>query len=329
MTTTLTGVSRKRVLITVNPGLMGGEDFYTINALVAALDENCELTIATVGDYDFDSRKVRGWRRIAEGKFEDLGMLVPHADLWIVYSDGYWLDARTLGFKSRMDFYKAQIDLHYYHLACGNVGMIVNSLASEQTTLKSWLAAPEISDASIIPTYCPHNFDELRDLKKEKGIVVAKPVWGGAMLGISRLATDADMDSFQAALNVDHPYTTMESYCFQDYAPDPVEKRFYIAGGKCVGARHLTGRLVPWGTDDNERGCLYDERIDDHSRDRAAVDRLLKLSDLTMGSIDFVGPRINEINGGGTVFTYRENNAMVLDFRQPLVDSFLQILTRL
>ena len=42
-----------------------------------------------------------------------------------------------------------------------------------------------------------------------------------------------------------------------------------------------------------------------------------------MGSIDFVGSRINELNGGGTVFTYEDQED--LDFRQALVDSFLQI----
>lgn len=315
-----------RVLITVNPGLVSGENLPTVSALVSALDEHCDLTIAPVDGYDFYSKKVRAFRRTPQGKFEETGMVVPEADLWIVYSDGFWLDAKALGFRRRMDFHQAQIDLHEHHLAKGNVRMIINSPAAEERTLKSWLATLDPGATSVIPTYCLRSFAEVRDLRKKKGALIAKLAWGGAMKGLRRLACDADVDAFEAAVQADHPYNTIQSFCFQDYAPAAVEKRFYIAGGQCIGTRQLTGRWLPWRAGDNEQARRYDERTEGYCSDLAAVERLVALSELTVGSIDFVGSRINEVNGGGTVFTYEDHED--LDFRQALVDSFLQIVKR-
>ena len=119
------------------------------------------------------------------------------------------------------------------------------------------------------------------------------------MIGTKKLASDNDVHAFQQELNADAPYTTLQDYCFQDYTPNELEKRFWIAGGKVVGGRLLYGRKVPWGTDENEQGYLYDAQTEGYQGDRAAVEKLIELSGLTVGSIDFIGPLINEINGCG------------------------------
>ncbi len=319
-------INRKRVLITVNPGVIRHENHHTISAIIDALDFKFDLKMATVGDYDFHSKRVRTFKR-TRGKFQDLGMLVPEADLWIVYSDGYWLDARTLGFKQRMDFYKAQVDLHYHHLARGNVRRVLNSIDSEQRTLKSWLARFH-DDESVIRTYCPSNISDLKDLRREYRTIVAKPSWGGAMMGVVKLCTDADVDILASKIDCDHPYTTIESYCVQTYIPEQVEKRFFVAGGECIGARRLTGRPLPWRPEDNERGYLYEEGTQEYDRDLAAANRILRQSGLTVGSIDFVGTKINELNGGGTVFGYAEGGRFIVDFRERLTDSLLTLIDR-
>ncbi len=296
---------------------------------MSALDKTTDLTVATVGDYDFSSKKVRAYKRIKYGKFEEIGMVAPKADLWIVYSDGYWLDARALGFKKRIDFFRSQVDLHMHHLSNHNVDLIVNEPLAEKRTLKSWFSTLDANKTGVIPTVDLQNIDEVRQLRQLKDVIVAKLSWGGAMMGTKKLGSDDDVDAFKKELSEDAPYTSLKDYCFQDYAPSPSEKRFWIAGGKVVGARLLFGRRVPWETHGNEKGYLYDEQTEGYARDRAAVENLLKLSDLKVGSIDFIGPMINEINGCGTVFTYFQEKDLLLDFRKPMVDSFLQILNQL
>lgn len=314
-----------RVLITVNPGLVRGEKLPTIGTLVAALHAKCDLTIAPIDGYDFKEKEVRAFKAATDGSLCDIGLLVPQADLWIIYSDGFWLDARTMGFARRMDFHRAQFDLYEHHLEKGTVGLFVNSLPAEQRTLKSWLATLDPAETSVIPTYCVSTFEELRALRSERGELIAKLTWGGAMKGLRRLTCDADIDLFHEALAADYPYLTIESFCFQDHLPAAVEKRFYIAGGKCIGARQVTGRWLPWRSAGNEQARRYDDGGEAYRLERAAAERLAALAGLTVGSVDFVGSRINEINGGGTVFTYED--AQELDFRQVLADFFVNLVT--
>lgn len=312
-----------RVLVTVNPGLVGGEKVPTIRTLVAALDAKCDLTIAPVDDFDFRQKKVRAFKAAGDGSFCDIGMIAPQADLWIIYSDGFWLDAKAMGFARRMDFHRAQFDLYEHCLEKGTVRAFVNSLAAEQRTLKSWLATLDPGETSIIPTYCVSTFEELRALRGQKGELIAKLTWGGAMKGLRRLTCDADIDSFEQAMALDEPYLTIESFCFQEYLPSEVERRFYIAGGKCIGARQVTGRWLPWRTAGSDQARRYDDATETYRAERMAAERLAGLAGLTVGSVDFVGSRINEINGGGTVFTYEDDPD--LDFRQVLADSFVQL----
>lgn len=320
---------RKRVLITINPGLIAGKRFPTIRTLVSSLDETTDLLVAPVGQYDFQSKKIRAYRRVKHGKFEDLGMLLPAADLWIIYSDGYWLDAAAMGFRKRIDFYESQNRLHQHHLDQGNVAMIVNEPRVEARTLKRWFADLDHRETGVIPTVVVENVQQLRELRASKEVIVAKLSWGGAMMGTTKLTNDKDVDHFAEDLEKVAPYLAWSDYCFQDYVSSSAEKRFYVAGGKVVGARLLLGRSTPWEKKGKEQGYLYDEKTDGYDTDYGFVKKMLELSGLIVGSIDFIGTLINELNSGGTVFTYFEGRELLLDFRQDLVDSFHKLLIQL
>jgi len=113
--------AKKRVLLTVNPFLVTGKRMMTQRSLVTTLDRHADLVIATAGDYDFAQGLVRAYRRVRGGRFEELGMIAPAADLWIVYSDGYYLDHRPRGFARRMDFFHAQNNFHQHFVAAGTL----------------------------------------------------------------------------------------------------------------------------------------------------------------------------------------------------------------
>src|SRR4051812_12361488 len=153
--------AKKRVFLTVNPFLVTGKRMMTQRSLVTALDREADLIVVTAGDYDFKKGLVRAYRRVRGGKFEELGMIAPAADLWIVYSDGYYLDHRSRGFARRLDFFRAQIDFHQSFVARGSVGRVINEPAAEAKTLKSWFAGLNPADHRIIPTHLASSFDEV------------------------------------------------------------------------------------------------------------------------------------------------------------------------
>src|SRR5919106_5784602 len=139
-------VTRRGVLMTVGPGLVAGKRHMTQRSLVTALDKCADLLVVPVSGYDFANGRVRAYRRIRGGRFEAVGMIAPVADLWIVYSDGYYLDHRALGFARRRDFFDAQADFHQRQLDAGNVGRMINEPAVEARTLKSWFAGLTAED---------------------------------------------------------------------------------------------------------------------------------------------------------------------------------------
>src|SRR5919106_5947623 len=134
-------VTRRGVLMTVGPGLVAGKRHMTQRSLVTALDKCADLLVVPVSGYDFANGRVRAYRRIRGGRFEAVGMIAPVADLWIVYSDGYYLDHRALGFTKRRDFFRAQMEFHQAAVDTGRVARVVNEPHVEARTLKSWLAS--------------------------------------------------------------------------------------------------------------------------------------------------------------------------------------------
>jgi hypothetical protein len=63
-------------------------------------------------------------------------------------------------------------------------------------------------------------------------------------------------------------------------------------------------------------------------QDLAAAERLCKLSGISVGAIDFIGDRINEINGAGTVMTTMDtsNRRVFIDTRPAFIQYLLELL---
>lgn len=321
--------AKKRVLLTVNPQLVSGQRFMTQRSLVTALDKHADLLVLTAGDYDFDKGLVRAYRRIRGGKFEDAGMVAPSADLWIVYSDGYYLDHRALGFATRSRFFDAQIEFHQKQLDAGNVGRVINEPAVEARTLKSWFTGLDPTDHRIIPTRLFSCMDEIYDFQKAAGAIVAKLDWGGAGVGAHRLSSESDVRRFEQRL-AEARDTDLSDYCFQPYQPGD-EKRMWFVAGRFVAGRKCRGRNTPWSdrTEDYDVYPYDSADTDGFPADLEAAQRLCDLAGLNVGSIDFIGDRINDINGGGTIFTEYRNWRCIVDARPALVRYFVDLLQTL
>jgi hypothetical protein len=320
---------KKKVLLTLNPLITEGRRFSTMRRLIRMLDSCCDLLLIPISGYDFKRGQVATYRRVQDGSFAKAGMITPRADLWIVYSDGFYLDQRTFGFRLRRDYFKAQLSFHQRQLKNGNVRLLINSPAAEARTLKSWLATLDFQKLRILPTYLFSGFAEVYDFTRAHETIVAKLNWGGANVGVEKLRGEAAVREFQRRLK---RYTDrdLSDYCFQPYCRGD-EKRFWFAGGKHLAARIIHGRETPWSDDAEDfRVGTYDaDSSRAFARDLAAAQRLYDLSGISVGSVDFIGGRINEVNGGGTVLTTYRYKKMIIDNRPAFLEYIQGVLNSL
>lgn len=320
--------AKKRVLLTVNPYLVTGKRMMTQRSLVTALDRHADLVLATAGDYDFANGLVRAYRRTRGGKFEELGMIAPAADLWIVYSDGYYLDHRARGFARRRDFFRAQVEFHQKLLDAGNIGRVINEPAVEMRTLKSWLSSLDSAAYRVIPTRLFSSFDEVHDFRKEEGAIVAKLDWGGAGTGAQRLLSESDVRRFEQRLAEGGEHE-LSDYCFQPFRAGD-EKRMWFAGARFVAGRKRHGGKTPWSDSTDEYDVHpYGTGMQGFAADLQAAERLCRLCKLSVGAIDFIGDSINEINGCGTIFTEYKFWQRIVDARPALAGYFVDLLPAL
>ncbi len=317
---------KKKVLITVNPTIVKGREFSTTRKLITVLDRHFELRVIPISGYDFKRRKVRAFKRLKGGAFEYAGLIEPEADLWIVYSDGYYLNHRRLGFRWRRDYLKAQFDFHQETLTTGKTRLMINSPEAEARTLKSWLATLNFSKSRVIPTYMFSSIDEVYDFQKKKTRVVVKPIWGGDKLHVRLLDSEASVTKFHGSLER-FSDRDLRDYCFQVFRVGN-EKRFWFAGGRFVAGQQYHPRPFshgPW-SDTFDFTNYHRSSQRGFSADLAAAKNLCELSGISMGSVDFVGDEINEINGAGTIFaTTTEEGELFVDARPAFLKYFLKL----
>ncbi|HEY0407426.1 MAG TPA: hypothetical protein VGC89_16960 [Pyrinomonadaceae bacterium] len=305
----------KKTLLTINPMIVEGNRFSTMRRLVRLLDEECDLLLAPVNGYDFKRGRVTVYKRNADGSFLKLGQQTPRADLWIVYSDGFDRNHSSFGFRLRRDYLQAQLDFHQEQLRVGNVACVINSPAAETRTLKSWMATLDFKASSVIPTHVFSTIAEVYDFQRARGAIVAKLSWGGAGVGVERLLDEADVRAFQVRL-AEQADRDLSDFCFQPYCRGD-EKRFWFVGGRFQAARIIHGRETPWSDDADDFwvSTYGPDSSGNFKRDLAAAERLCDLSGISIGAVDFIGSRINEVNGGGTVLTTYDHNKMIIDNR--------------
>lgn len=315
---------KKTVLLTVNPLIVESRQVSTMRKFVSMLNRRVNLYLLPVSGYDFKRGRVRAFRRITGGAFEDVGMLTPAADLWIVYSDGFYLDHRRFGFRVRRDYFDAQNEFHHRHLDAGRVRRMVNTPEAEMKGLKSWLATLDFKRTRVIPTYVCSHIDEVHDLQKRHRRIVVKPDWGGACMGVQLLADETSINEFRRKLKRDGE--DLSDYTFQLFRRGD-EKRLWFAGDECVGGRRYRSRRTPWSEEGADFKLSTYDKISQagFAADLAVARRMCELAAMDIGSVDFIGDEVNEINGGGTVFTVSHNGKLLVDTRPAYVKYFQQL----
>lgn len=320
---------KKRLLITVNPSIIRERSFTTMRKFINVVDQHFELLLLPADGYDFKRKRVRAFKRLKGGAFKNVGAIEPAGDLWMVYSDGYYLNHRRFGFRLRRDYFNAQIDFHQRHLNRGSVSLMINSPESEVRTLKNWFATLSDRRARVIPTHVFPSIDEVYDFQKQQQRIVVKPIWGGASTGVELLADEKAVRKFHHQLKR-HSDRDLSDYCFQPFCRGD-EKRLWFVGGQFVAGRKYRCREMPW-EEWNEKCRLSTYNKNSHqgfTKDLDAAQYLCKLSGISMGTIDFIGDRINEINGGGAVMTTMNNRRVFVDTRPAFIKYLLELMRSL
>lgn len=307
--------SSPRVLLTVNPGLIHGKRMQTIRSLVTALDKVADLLVLPIDGYDFASKTVSAYRRVKGGRFKSQGRMAPEGDLWIVYTDGYYLDCRSLGFKRRGDYFRAQLSFHQKALDAGKIDRMINLPSAEECTLKTWMCQIDRKKYKTIQTFPHQSENGLRKLLRQQEQLVAKPDWGGAGTGVVLLSSNDDVDRFLGAIGKEKD-TDLTDYCYQEFQAGD-EKRLWCTGGKPVAARVIKNRPLPW---EKEKRRSTIRQYKPTADEIATATALCKRARLEVGSIDFIGDSVNEINGCGTTFMQHKDWDVIVDARPQLIE---------
>jgi hypothetical protein len=273
-----------------------------------------------------------------------MGSIAPSCDLWINYSDGFYLDSRALGFASPGAYVHAQHTFYEKLLARGDCARLINTVQAERATLKLWLATLDPERFKTIPSFRlePRNArsaqQRLMALRARYASLVVKPNWGGASFGVEQLATPQQIAAFAERFIHQarrlHPY---DAYCVQPQVRGP-EKRLWFVGNRCVDGRIIVRRPMPWdpvGARSKGIERYYfeqpgDRMADDSNRTRPALrrqfehdlraaQRIWRRAGLEIGSVDFIGNQVNELNGCGTTFTQYDGWRCVTDARPHLI----------
>lgn len=287
----------------------------TIRSLATALDRASDLLVLPIDGYDFADGTVATYRRVKGGRFEPQRRIKPEGDLWIVYTDGYYLDCRTLGFKRRSDYLRAQLSFHQKSIDAERITRMINLPSTEECTLKSWMCQIDSEEYKTIPSFPHQTAHDLRMLRRQLGTLVAKPNWGGGGTGVVMLNSDDSVDWFLASVRRSRD-TDLTDYCYQEHYPGD-EKRLWCLDGKPIAARSIANRPLPWEKEKRESTITQYEPI--HEEASIAI-ALCQKTQLQIGSIDFMGDRVNEINGCGTTFMQYKDWTVIVDARPELVE---------
>ncbi len=306
----------KKTLLTLsNKGMNNINTYPTFNSIINILNNNSELTITNPKHYGFETNELKKTFKYKNSKIishqEDI---VPSADLWIVYSDGYPTNEKSLGYLCKTNFINDQIS---FLKNFENKIKIINPPVNEEKTQKIYLANLNYEKLAVIPTYFTNSKKELEELLSEKKELVAKPNIGGARLGIEKINSNSNLKKF---------FESPEPYVFQELYKGP-ETRIWFLDEKAIGARMAIGRRTPWSNEQENYHVLNNHQIPKLEQKIKDAKKILKEFKINKGiySVDFMADKVNEINGGGLGFTFNDKqNNQIVDYRPELEKYLLE-----
>ncbi|MFP4189533.1 MAG: RimK family alpha-L-glutamate ligase [Candidatus Woesearchaeota archaeon] len=224
----------------------------------------------------------------------------PEGDLFIIFSDG---SNRNRGLDFALREYEFLNTLKQENM----FQYFFNEPETEEKTLKSGLIELSENDDMIAETqsFTKENVEEMTG---KYGSVVAKPIFGSQMAGVQLLHSLDDIKG-------DISYFE-ENYVLQEPL-EGYEKRIVVMDGRPLFSRIHKDRPNPWRESTNPTVELYSPTPDEMAVALRTADRI----GAYLAGVDFIGDKVNEVNGSGTGIYFKDDNTgEYIDKTPDLVD---------
>lgn len=281
------------------------------------LNEKFDLHIIHPREYDFKNMTVPNSYgvEITDNTitfYERKGEHIPQGDAFFVFSSG---GGHNLG----LEFARNHISFLKYLRDNNNFQYFFNSPETQEMMLKDKLVELSSEFDGVAKTK-EFSRENLEDMLSTYGSVIAKPIAGAKGSGVVKLKSSDDLEKLISSLQPNNLESTddlekltslqpnnLESYLSSNYVlQEPLsgpEKRLIVLDGKYLGARVHINRSTPWEENNpDHRTEIYTPT----EKEIKLAEQVAKRVGATIAGVDFIGDKINELNGGGTDTAFRD-----------------------
>ncbi|MFW5852983.1 MAG: ATP-grasp domain-containing protein, partial [Nanoarchaeota archaeon] len=258
---------------------------------VQRMNEICDLHLVHPCEYDLDSMSVKASYHYNSPTelIEASGRHTPEGDLFIIFSDG---SNRNRG----LDFAKKEYEFLKILKDEGYVNKFFNEPETEEKTMKSGLVELCKDTKLKIANTLDFSVENAESMIKEYGSAVAKPIFGCQMAGVMLLKDAGE-------IREDDIEYLNQNYVLQEPLSGD-EKRVVVMDGSVLMSRVHKNRPNPWNDTSNTRTEIYEP---------SPLEREIAIMNTNaigayLAGIDFIGDKINEINGSGTGIYFKDEN---------------------
>lgn len=262
---------------------------------IERLNEICDLHLVHPCEYNFDSGTVMASYQYVNSKKIILKQKEhrPNGDLFIIFSDG---SNKNRGLDFAINEYHFLKNLKYDN----SFEKFFNEPETEELTLKSYLTYLSKDNHLGIAKTMEYNYDNLERLLEQYGKVIAKPIFGCQMTGVQMIK---EVSEFNENLT--------ENYILQEPLFGP-EKRIVVMDGQVIMARIHQDRKNPW----NKGSASIQGYLPTSDEINIAINNTKSIGAYLAG-VDFIGSKVNEINGSGTGIRYYDSETKKLIDKTP------------
>lgn len=289
------------------------EVYRTSKTIINKLRKNNDLYLVNPTDYDVKTNTINNAYKLNDSYYLEkvIGKHVPKGDLFIIYGDE---TSKDIG----LDFAKKQYAFLKNLKASGNFSNYLNNPETEEKTMKDYLVnLTAQGDKDIGATYFLEDKNQVEALIKKYGELVVKPIFGCRGAGIFKVNNVSELEN-----KIGFDKDTTKKYVLQEPLAGP-EKRIVFLNDNLLCSRIHYNRPTPWNTSDSNLVTkIYEPTKKELDISKKYYDKL----EADILGIDFIGDKINELNGTGTgLIIYDHNDELLYDY----TDSFVGEVDRL
>lgn len=269
------------------------------------LDEIYDLHLVHPCEYDLETLTVAASYQYEgpERKRLKQSRHVPEGDLFIIFSDG---SNRNRG----LDFARREYQFLNQLKSGGRFHNFFNEPECEEMTLKSGLVELSAANDMVAETR-DFSLENLEDMIGRYGSVVSKPIFGSQMAGVELFNSPSQV--YERGYDVAF---LEENHVLQEPLVGD-EKRIAIMEGEQLFARIHKDRPNPWKKD----GKNIIETYEPTDAELEAAKSICEDIGAYLAGIDFIGDKINEVNGSGTGVYFKDAiSGRYIDKTPDLVD---------